>query len=234
MGLSLATGWKVRGSNLGGGEIFHTRPDRSWGPPSVLYNGYRVFPGDKAVGAWRWPPTPSSAKVKERVELYLFSPFGPSWPVLGWTYKWAWSLLGCDAASLGRRWPTLRGTNGLRNTLEWTYLPHTQRRNVASCRRSLFPYVAMYVIRFRPKLSSVPGHFWWTQWHSDRVFSDNIVPPSPRPYHSTNASQSSSFKLFFVRRTSGRSLGTFKEDSVAWNFEGGGGGWVEENFDIVF
>jgi len=25
-------------------------------PP--LYNGYRVFPSDKAAGAWRWPPTP--------------------------------------------------------------------------------------------------------------------------------------------------------------------------------
>jgi len=25
---------------------------------------------------------PSSAKVKERVELYLYSPSGPSWPVL--------------------------------------------------------------------------------------------------------------------------------------------------------
>ena len=28
------------------------------------------------------PPT-SSAEVKERVELYLYSPYGPSWPVLG-------------------------------------------------------------------------------------------------------------------------------------------------------
>jgi len=28
---------------------------------------------------------PSSAEVKERVELYLYSPPGPSWPVLGWT-----------------------------------------------------------------------------------------------------------------------------------------------------
>ena len=27
-------------------------------------------------------PTPSSAKVKEGVELYLYSPSGPSWPVL--------------------------------------------------------------------------------------------------------------------------------------------------------
>jgi hypothetical protein len=29
------------------GEIFHTYPDRLRGPPSLLYNGYRVFPGDK-------------------------------------------------------------------------------------------------------------------------------------------------------------------------------------------
>jgi len=37
----------------GGGEIFRTRPDRPWGPPSLLYNGYRVFPGGKADGVWR-------------------------------------------------------------------------------------------------------------------------------------------------------------------------------------
>jgi hypothetical protein len=30
-------------------------------------------------------PPPSNAEVKERVELYLYSPSGPSWPVLGWT-----------------------------------------------------------------------------------------------------------------------------------------------------
>jgi hypothetical protein len=47
----------VRGSNPGGGEIFRTRPDRPWGPPSLLYNEYRVFPGSKAAGAWCWPPT---------------------------------------------------------------------------------------------------------------------------------------------------------------------------------
>ena len=28
-----------------GGEIFRARPDRSCGPPSLLYNGYRVSPG---------------------------------------------------------------------------------------------------------------------------------------------------------------------------------------------
>ena len=35
------------------GEIFRTRPDRPWGPPSLQCNGYRVFPGGKAAGAWR-------------------------------------------------------------------------------------------------------------------------------------------------------------------------------------
>jgi hypothetical protein len=30
-------------------------------------------------------PPLSSAEVKERVELYLYSPSGPSWPVLGRT-----------------------------------------------------------------------------------------------------------------------------------------------------
>jgi hypothetical protein len=35
----LATGWTVRGSNPGGGEIFRTCPDRPWGLPSLLYNG---------------------------------------------------------------------------------------------------------------------------------------------------------------------------------------------------
>jgi len=43
----LVTGWTVRGSNPGGGEIFRTCPDRPWGPPSLLHNGYRVFPGGK-------------------------------------------------------------------------------------------------------------------------------------------------------------------------------------------
>jgi len=30
-----------------GGEIFRTCPDRPWGPHSLLYNGYRLFPGGK-------------------------------------------------------------------------------------------------------------------------------------------------------------------------------------------
>jgi hypothetical protein len=42
----LATDWTVWGSNPVRGEI----PDRLWGPPSLLYKGYRVFPVGKAAG----------------------------------------------------------------------------------------------------------------------------------------------------------------------------------------
>jgi len=34
----LATGWTVRGSNFGGGEIFRNCPERPWDSPSLLYN----------------------------------------------------------------------------------------------------------------------------------------------------------------------------------------------------
>ena len=37
--------------------------------------------------------TPSSAEVEERVELYLYSPSGLSWPVLGWTFTFTFTIL---------------------------------------------------------------------------------------------------------------------------------------------
>jgi hypothetical protein len=46
---------------------------------SLLYNGYRVsFPGVKRPGRDVNHPPPSSAEVKERVELYLYSPLWAS------------------------------------------------------------------------------------------------------------------------------------------------------------
>jgi len=44
--------------------------------------GTRSFTGVKQLGHGVDNPPPSSAEVKERVELYLYSPFGSSWPVL--------------------------------------------------------------------------------------------------------------------------------------------------------
>ena len=36
-----------------GNDIIRPRPARPWGPPSLLYNGHRVFAAGKAVGARR-------------------------------------------------------------------------------------------------------------------------------------------------------------------------------------
>jgi hypothetical protein len=67
----------------GGGGDFRTRPHLPWGPPNLLHNGYRVsFPGGKRPGGGVHHTTPSSAEVKERVELHLYSPSGSSWPAL--------------------------------------------------------------------------------------------------------------------------------------------------------
>jgi len=66
-------GWTVRGSNPGGDEIFRTCPDWPWGPPSFLYNGYRVFPGgEERPGRDADPSPPSSAVGHERVVPLLF------------------------------------------------------------------------------------------------------------------------------------------------------------------
>jgi hypothetical protein len=73
--IATAYGLDGPGSNSNGGEIFRTSPDRPWGPPSHLYNGYHVFPGGKArPGRDADPSPPSSTEVKNRVELYLYSP----------------------------------------------------------------------------------------------------------------------------------------------------------------
>ena len=67
--VGIATRYGLDGLRIesGGSEIFRTCPDRPWDPPSLLGLGIDH-------------PPPSSAKVKERVELYSHSPFGPLWP----------------------------------------------------------------------------------------------------------------------------------------------------------
>jgi len=70
VGIATRYGWTVQGSNPGGEEIFHTRPDRSWGPSSFLYNGYKVLQGIQWLGRGVDRPPPSSAEVKERDEKF--------------------------------------------------------------------------------------------------------------------------------------------------------------------
>jgi len=64
-----------------GGEIFLTCPRQPWSSYTI---GTGSLSRGKAAGVWRWPRTPSSAEVEERVDIY--SPSGPSWLVLGWTW----------------------------------------------------------------------------------------------------------------------------------------------------
>ena len=74
VGIGMATGWAVRGSNHVGGEIFRTRPDRPWCPVSLLYNGYRVFPGGKKRSRLDADPSPPSSAVIKKEWSYISTP----------------------------------------------------------------------------------------------------------------------------------------------------------------
>jgi hypothetical protein len=72
----LATDWTVRDRirGGGGGEIFRTCPDRPWGPQSLLYNGYRVFPRgvESGRGVTLIPHSLLVQRSKNRVVLYHY------------------------------------------------------------------------------------------------------------------------------------------------------------------
>jgi hypothetical protein len=54
--------------------------------PASYTMGTGSLPGEKRQGRGVDHPPPPSAEVKERAEPYLYSPSGPSWPVLGRTF----------------------------------------------------------------------------------------------------------------------------------------------------
>jgi hypothetical protein len=54
--------------------------------PASYTMGTGSFPGVKRPGRGVDYPPPSRAEVKERVELYLYYPPGPLWPVIGELY----------------------------------------------------------------------------------------------------------------------------------------------------
>jgi hypothetical protein len=73
----------VRESNPGGGKFFTPVQTGPGAHPTTYTKGPGYFPGVKRPGHGVDHPTTSSAEVKERVGLYLYSTSGPSWPVLG-------------------------------------------------------------------------------------------------------------------------------------------------------
>ena len=76
----LATDWTVR--NRTPVEARFSAPVQT-GLGASYTMGTGSFPGVKRPGRGVDHPPSSGAKVKERAELYLYSPSGPSWPVLG-------------------------------------------------------------------------------------------------------------------------------------------------------
>jgi hypothetical protein len=98
--VGIATGYSLDGPGNGSRwrrDFQHpSRPNLGFTHPPIQ----RVprFPEGKAAGTWHWVPTPSNADLKERVELYLYSPSGSSWPVLGWTVTFYLYLYWFDVA----------------------------------------------------------------------------------------------------------------------------------------
>ena len=69
------TGWTVRGSNPGGSRISAPIQTGPGAHPASYTMGTGSFPEVKHPGRDDDHPPPSSAEVKERVELYLYSHF---------------------------------------------------------------------------------------------------------------------------------------------------------------
>jgi len=83
----LTTDWTVR-DQIPVRTTFSARPDRSWGPPSLLYNGYRVFLGGKlrpGRAADHSPPSSTEGSRKEYSYTCTHS-LGHTGPVTGSLY----------------------------------------------------------------------------------------------------------------------------------------------------
>jgi len=77
-----ATGWTVRGSNIWWAEVSETVQIGTGSHLASSKMGPRLFSGVKQPRLCVKHPTLSSAEVKERVELYLYFPNGPSLSVM--------------------------------------------------------------------------------------------------------------------------------------------------------
>jgi hypothetical protein len=72
--VGIATRYGLEGPGIESGrrEIFRTRPDRPWGPPSLLYNGYRSFQGVKRPGRDDHPPH-LAPRLKKSIAIPLLA-----------------------------------------------------------------------------------------------------------------------------------------------------------------
>jgi len=79
--VGIATGYGLEDPGIEsrwGGEIFRTCPDRPWGPPSLLYNEYRVFPEGKEPPGRDADPSPLLVRWSRKSRAI---PLLPLWAV---------------------------------------------------------------------------------------------------------------------------------------------------------
>jgi hypothetical protein len=83
--VGIATRYGLEGPGIESrwGEIFRTYPDRLRGPPSLLYNGHRAFPGGKGSRSVMLTTPPSSTEVKKELSHTSNHPMGLPGPVTG-------------------------------------------------------------------------------------------------------------------------------------------------------
>ena len=79
--VGIVTGYGLDGPGIEsrGGEIFRNYPARPWGPTSILYNWYRLFPGSKERPGRDADPSPPSSAVGHETSRAI--PLLPLWAV---------------------------------------------------------------------------------------------------------------------------------------------------------
>jgi hypothetical protein len=91
--VGIATCYRLDGPGIEsrwGGESFRARPDWPCGPPGLLYDVYRVFPGGRAARVWCWPLPPLAPRFR-----------------MSLSYIWAVPVLLSVAAQVHMGWPLL-------------------------------------------------------------------------------------------------------------------------------
>ena len=154
----LVTGWTFRGSNPGGGEIFHTCPDVLCGPANLLYNGYRVFPRSKERPGRDTYPSPLLVSWSRKSRAIPLLPL--------WTLRAVQSLGACTSCAIYLFfYNVLRRSQETRTKFSQVHdmhsnfhtYPHTKTVHIvnsnsrtANCQRNLFskkyPLVRIFCI----------------------------------------------------------------------------------------
>ena len=84
------------------GARFSAHPDQPWGPPSLLYNGYPVFPGSRVQPGRDADHSPPSSPEVFKEESYTSTPLwaitGPVMGLLYLFYMYMFRAISCSSS----------------------------------------------------------------------------------------------------------------------------------------